>query len=89
LPNSTSVLQGGNLRAALPLGLSVRRPPHSVYGGAIAAPGRLVAREDMTVALTVLAGRLCDPQVAEKAVGLSHSVKFGPAQLRFPSTAAS
>ena len=53
------------------------------------APGRLVAREDMTVALTVLAGRLCDPQVADKAVGLSHSVKFGPAQLRFAFTPAS
>jgi cytochrome P450 len=58
------------------------RPPHIAFGGgAHYCLGHLVAREDISVALTVLARRLRDPRVAGEAVWLPCSGNTGPARL--------
>jgi cytochrome P450 len=66
------------------------RPPHFAFGGgAHYCLGHLVAREDMAVALTVLARRLRDPRVVGKAVWLPCSGNTGPVRLPVAFTPAS
>jgi cytochrome P450 len=58
------------------------RPPHLAFGGGIHyCLGHLLARADMSVALAVLARRLCDPRVSGDAVWLPCSGNTGPARL--------
>jgi cytochrome P450 len=58
------------------------RPPHFGFGGGIHyCLGHLVARADMAAALTVLAGRLHDPQAAGAATWLPDSGNTGPVRL--------
>ncbi|MGO8957514.1 MAG: cytochrome P450 [Streptosporangiaceae bacterium] len=58
------------------------RPPHFAFGGgAHYCLGHLLAREDLAVALTVLARQLRDPRVAGDAVWLPTSGNTGPARL--------
>ncbi len=66
------------------------RPPHFAFGGgAHYCLGHLVAREDMAVALTVLARRLRDPRVAGNPVWLPCSGNTGPVRLPVAFTPAS
>jgi len=58
------------------------RPPHFAFGGgAHYCLGHLVARTDMSVALTLLARRLRDPHVSGEASWLPDSGNTGPARL--------
>ncbi len=66
------------------------RPPHFAFGGgAPYCPGHLLAREDIGLALAVLARRLRDPRPAGKAVWQPRSGNTGPARLPVAFIAAS
>jgi cytochrome P450 len=58
------------------------RPPHFAFGGGIHfCLGHLVARADMSVALSLLARRLREPHVSGEAIWLPHSGNTGPVRL--------